>query len=718
MDEAVGELMGDLGRFGPFADRVEGLVDAQVTAFRPAANDWIVVPWSSGFHLFSDSSEGQRRGREVVIAFLGPDVVALETVPDERLRAELPSAWLTTGLTRASYLRRVAQGPAAAERLLSRLEDLVSSVVGRQGLALEIKPTSADLLRDFRLALLGRDDGSARVLLDQIVLDGRVSAENLRYLRIEYFAAFGRWAEMRAMPHIGALLQARRPRAISETLIRMVWWVELAGPDHESARTAFRDRGVLDEFGPLLRSVRLPATPEGRAVCLLAADADGDTDWEHELLDSASSPEERRRLQGLLVALAPETDEPVGVGREEPTVSEEDPVALAFREGRHVDVVASFVADPLAVHAELALQAVLDSGATTFASAVLTLVVALVERGELTLTRHGRRDLADLQQFVDDSCPGWVEWASRLAGEARWADGGAVARNNANTWPPVAGLDAARVTELCDALLEAADGTNADQLRASIDLLCEETSRSLSSGSTNDFCQVVLVLLSAQENFSEMVRSAYLDLFATWLEVGPTAAEYGEVLNMTIEIWRRIASPNAVGWCISVLECLADSPCPDSARRTASAVTIIDSARQYVGRLSFRERVEVEGLASDLGLPALEVETPREEQDVWAALDGKLVGVYSLLPRAAAALEGRLRQLCQPREVRGNSDTVATQALRSLAERADELIVDTWHAAHQATGAIDAVRPKNRQVLPRQRGVSGLLRALEEALER
>ncbi|WP_435741655.1 protein DpdD [Nocardioides sp. SYSU DS0663] len=718
VDEAIGELVGDLGRFGAFTDRVEGLVDAQVKAFRPASNDWIVVPWASGFHLFSDSSEGQRRGREVVFAFLGPAVASLETVPEDRLQAELPASWRATGLTRASYIRRTGQGPAAAERLLSRLEDLVASVVGRESVALQFKPSSADLLRDFRLALLGRDDATARLLIDRVALDGRVSAENLRYLRIEYLAAFGRWAEMRAMPHIGALLQARRPRVISETLIRMIWWAELAGPEYQSAKAAFATRGVMDAFGPLLRSVRLPSTPEGRAVCLLAADADRNTEWLQEVLDSAVDAEERHRLEGLAAAPEVEDGETVA-GPDEPPASEAvDPVALAFRDGRHDDVIAHFVEQSSAELAELALQAVLDSGASTSAPTVLVLVRELVDRGHLALSRHGRRDFAELQQLVDDACPGWVEWASRLASDTRWADGGAVARNSADSWAPVASLEAGKVDELCDALLEASGGVNADQLRASIDVLCRETADSLAAGSTNDFCQAVLVLLSAQENFSEMVRLAYLDLFAAWLDVGPTASEYGDILNLTSEIWVRIASPNAINWCVSVLEVLADSPCPDDAKRTASAATIINSARQHVGRLSFRERIEVEGLAADLGLPALDVEPPSEERDVWASLDGKLIGVYSLLPRAAASLESRLRRLCQPREVRGNSDTVATQALRSLAERADELVVDTWHAAHQATGAIDAVRPKDRQVLPRQRGVSGFLRALEEVLER
>lgn len=143
---------------------------------------------------------------------------------------------------------------------------------------------------------------------------------------------------------------------------------------------------------------------------------------------------------------------------------------------------------------------------------------------------------------------------------------------------------------------------------------------------------------------------------------------------------------------------------------------LIESVRQYTNRLTLRQRVEVEGLASDFSLPPRVVETPPDEQDLWTALDGKFIGIYSLLTRAESYLRERLSRLCAVGEVRGNSDEVATRALKSLAEKADFLVVDTWHAAHQATGAIDAVRPRERQILPKQRGHSGFLRALEEAL--
>ena len=712
---ALPELVGDLKRFGALADRIEGFVEAQVAKHRPGVSDWVVLPWADGFYLFSEDSEGQRRGREVVVAFLGPSIVSLETVPEGRLKSTLPTAWKATGLVRASYLRRVQTGQVAAAEMLLRLEDMAASFAGRPWHGLEIRAAPSDLLRDLRLALLRRDYESAHSLLEEVRSTGRLSAENLRYLRIEYLAAFGRWTEMRSMPHMRALLQARRPRAVSETLLRMVWWTELAGPGHPSPQVAFKERGVLEEFGPLLRSVRTPSTAEGRLVCFLAALVDSDIERQESILDRGDQADERVRLEAL--ASGPPVSMPAAPQQEPSAQPSAERIVEAYEAGRFAEVVTTFLADPKAEHVDLAVEAILDSGATDHAVPVLELISDLEDRGALTLSRRARRDVKELQQLIDDTCTGWLEWAVRISGDARWPDASAVVRDHSGSWTSVGSLDSRQVTDVCDALLDATGGTNADQLRSSLDLLCSEAAVILSRGSVNDFCQVVLVLLSEQDNFSEMVRSAYLDLLAAWLEVGPSADDYGQMLDQTLDIWKRISSPVAVAWAVGVLEAATDLPCPDKARRTVLAVQLIDGARQHYSRLSLRERVEVEALATELQLGAQAVEAQEAERDVWSALDSKVVGIYSLLPRAAGYLRSRLAQLCSVGEVRENHDQVATQTLRALAERADYLIVDTWHAAHQATAAIDSVRPRERQILPRQRGLTGFLRALEEALQ-
>jgi len=704
--DAIPALIGDLKRFRPLSDRVEGLVEAQVARYSPKTSDWIVVPWTNGFYLFSEDMEGQRRGREVVTAFLGPSVITLEPVTEATLE-NLPAAWKQTGVIRASFLHLVG-GQANAEKMVLRLEDMVAALGGRTRQRLEIKPSPSDLLRDFRLALIRRDDDAARLLLDQIRVTGYVSAENLRYLRLEYLAAFERWAEIKALPHLRALLQARRPRAISEILLRMVWWTELAGVDSPDARTAFKERDILGTYGPLLRSVSVPTSIEGRLVGFLCALHDGDAARQEQIITRAADESEQSRLRNL----GTNTSTPVTT-----SPAEIDPVVSAFEDGRYSEVIDSFLSEPQGEYADLAVQAVLESVASDRAKQVRIAVRELDDRGELKLSRRARRDLEDLERLVNDACAGWLEWSARLGGESRWPDASSVLRDTCSSWPSLGTLDYGQVSQVCDALLGAVGGANDDQLRACLDLLCEEAAQQLNRESANDFCRTILLLLSEQQNFSEMVRGAYLDLFAAWLEAGPPGAEYRDIVEQTSQIWRRVRSPNAVSWAVSILESVVDSPCPDPEVRANLGVQFINDIRvKYYPSASLRERAEIEELAEQLGLPSEPIQASDVERDLWAKLNGKTIGIYSHLPRAKSLLENRLRRLCNVAEVEGNDDEDGSRSLRAMASRVDYLLVHTWKASHAATEAIDAVRPREEQIFPVQKGVTGFLRALEDAL--
>lgn len=709
-DDAVAEIVGDVTRFGSLADRVEGVIEAQRRRYRLNASDWIVLPWSDGFYIFSEDNEGQRRGRECVVAFLGPSVVTIQDVPSQGLLNQLPDAAKSVGLHCASRLHRLRPGDGGAGEMLARLEDMVAAVGGRVWQRLELKSTYGDLLRDFRLALLNRDDPAARRLYGELEKSGQVSAENIRYLHIEYLAAFERWGDLRSLPHIPALLNSRLPQAISEVLVQMIWWTEFAGVSDRTVLKHFIEHDVLQTFGPLLRAARVPSTWEGRLVGLLAALAEADPIRQQEIMDRAGGQDEYDRLQALRSGSknrsAPET-------REEDSAT--DPIRTAYEQCRFLDVVERFLACPSAEYAEMAIEAALELNLTDEAVSVLEIVRGFAADRILNLGRRGRRDLEDLERSVGNVCDGWTTWANRLAGEDRWPDASSVVRNHCGGWTSVADLSADEVATISYELLEAREGQNADQLRGSLDVLCKEATANLRRGVVNDFCQVVLELLSEQENFSEMVRSAYLDLFTTWLEVGPPRMDYCKVLERTCDIWTSISSPNSINWAIGVLEAVVNSPCPDDSGRMTLAVSVIERARQIYGRSGLRARVEVESLAEDLGLPSREVGASDAERDVWSALNGKLVGVYSCLPQAARLLSRRLMRLSAV-QVRGNDDKVATPSLRNLAERSDYFIVDTWHATHPATAAIDAVRSKDRQILPAQRGVTGFLRALEAAL--
>jgi hypothetical protein len=105
-----------------------------------------------------------------------------------------------------------------------------------------------------------------------------------------------------------------------------------------------------------------------------------------------------------------------------------------------------------------------------------------------------------------------------------------------------------------------------------------------------------------------------------------------------------------------------------------------------------------------------------EDGDIWSTLDGAEVGLYSLVTSAGAKLRVQLDRLCRVRSLTHRKDKVASAALRSLAQNADYLVVDTWHAAHAAIACIDEARSRSRQILPRRGGTPALVAAIEDAL--
>ncbi len=399
---------------------------------------------------------------------------------------------------------------------------------------------------------------------------------------------------------------------------------------------------------------------------------------------------------------------------------EQDVVAAAFELGRFQIVVDRFLQEQNVINADAAVQAVLELGPISDAGSVLEIVKGWLAEESLVASRRLARDIADLERLVDGTCAGWPEWAARLSAKARWADAGAVLRDQVDSWTPLESLAAGQIDDVADGVLSAVGGANEDQLRFCLDVLCRTAATVVSNPACAEFCEVVLQVLGDQDNVSEPVRSAYLDLLGALLESGPSFAGYRAILDQTSSCGSASHPRTQIDWAIGVVETALDAACPDPDRRNTLGIEIIEDARRLYGRLNVRQRVEFEVMAPEFGLLSQTIDKDQADdgQSVWRAVDGTLVGLYSLMARAASQLEERLRRLCTPQEVRGNDDLVATGALRNLAGRADDSIVDTWHAAHQATRAIDDVRPRELQILPKQRGVSGFIRALEDTLAR
>ncbi|SFB52860.1 hypothetical protein SAMN05216266_11699 [Amycolatopsis marina] len=705
--ESLQQCLGDLTRFGRLAERIEFLFDEQVRTWVSGSSDWLVIPVQrspQGFYVLSEDREGQRRGREVLAAFLGPATTQIETArlmpEDNRIDRLLELA----GLTHLSLVRRKDQtGP---EEMLARLEDAMATIRGSEARARPVRPSHVDLLRDFRLALLQREGRLADQVFGAIQLTGRLSAENLRFLTVEMLGRLHRWQELQDLPYMSELLRARRPRAVNEILLEMVWHTEVAAlvTAGRAPHEIYEDADLGARYGGLVGAVDVPSSEAGRAVGAIAARALGDEPRFERLVRAAASDVEVDRLNRFLARERPE-----------PTVGAD--IQTLFERGQHVAVVDAFLDAPNPVAAELAVESVLDSDDPRFAAQVLAVVNALIADNRLRVGRRLRRDLADLTRLVDGSCDGWLEWCSRVGQTQRWADAERILRAQSAQWADLSLLSAEELTEAASGLINGWTGANQDQIVTGLDILCQAAAETAGIGRAEEFCEAVLLTLAEQHNLNAPVRDAYLLLLERILEAGPAATRYGETIRGAAVLWRRIAAPIAADWGTGLADMLLDAPCPDPGARISVISEVLTRCQEFHRRLSPRQISELAAIGEECGLahPSVPPE-PDSTESIWRALDGKVIGLYSLLPRAADSLRRRISLLCSPHSIEGNADTVATAALSSLATRADFMIVDTQHAAHAATNAIDAVRPRGRQIFPAGRGTSAFLRALEHAV--
>ncbi|MEV6876782.1 protein DpdD [Amycolatopsis sp. NPDC051128] len=707
--ELLQRCMGDAEQFKDFRERVELLVEEQARGWDGGPGGWLVVPVNRlprGFYLISRDPEGQRRGREVLRGFLGPAEADFETTPLAPDAQQVDKYLVEAGF---GYLASVTRnGPTTRERLLVALEDMLATVSGRELRAKRPQPSQyLDLLRDFRLALAQGDGRQADDALNNLRLTGRLSAENLRFLKVELLGALGRWDELRGQDFLIELLRARRPRAINEYLMEMIWRTEIGElVARDTAPDAiYTEHNLGSRYGNVLSAVDVSNTEPGRALSVVVATALNDEERLQRLLAGAVDSSEQELLRGIARhRLSAATPESLGIRD-------------LFEQGQRGAVVRAFVQAPTPETAEFAVESILEAEDATRAGLVLEAVQQFVDAELLVPGRRLRRDIEELAVLAGSRCADWSEWGVRIGNREPWPDGARVLRAQHGEWTSIEQLSSKQVEALAYNLLGAWEGANQEQILAALDVLCEEAATVTAVPHAAEFCDAVQVLLAEQNNLSGPVREAYLRLLDQVLAGAPTTERYIQAVAQAMNLWTRISAPTTVDWGIGLADLLLIHPSADLGVRVEAISAIVGKARDFGQRSSLRQRTEIELLAVEIGIPPRQLAPATTGVDVvWSRLDGQLVGVYSLLPRAAESLERRLKALCSPKSVEGNADRVSTSALKNLADKADFMIVDTWHASHAATGAIDAVLPRNKQICPQGRGVSSYLQALEQAL--
>ena len=712
---------GDTERFGAYRERVAALLTAQRGMWKREPGAWTVIPLDREpqlFALVAADSEGERRGREVIAAFVGPAVGRLADSPLALSSAASADVILNrNGISNVIPL--IPEPGKDSKDLLAALERLVSVRSTQPEIRREVAPALPFLLRDYWLALQQRDSAESGRLLASIERVGLLSADNLRFLQVDRLASLGRWLELAELPTFHDLARSRRPRRISEELLEALWRTRIASDDGVTTALQALDRfaaaGLAEHFASLLRSVDVPSSASGRRLVAVSSVLDASDERLGRVYDAASESERDfisdlrswrdRDRAGTADQIAPPAP-----------VSLSELLDLGDWEGV-LRAAEERPGDPRA--AEAAVRAAFETEDPTLTRRAVTLLSQVPEK-ELNPLPGFRRMLHEVRIAGEDECLSWTAWLERVGRPEAWDRAAEVLRAESATWD-IAEFASGSLAEAAGRhLLEGSSNANADQVRLSLDLLCTLAGNLVARVAGDPLVQAVMMVVSEQQNPSRQVQEALRGLLEPLLDSGPDGGRYAEYVSLLDDAWKKVESRSTFDWGLDIADLLVSTPCPDPSARARFIQALMAWALGHRQQLADRQTVMANMLADQAGLGlSLEIAPSAPGHgNIWAPLASARVGLYSLLPRAGIRLQERLSELAGRRvTVEQNDDHVATPGLQSLAAHADFMVVDTWHATHSATIAIDAVLPRIRQVLPRGGGVMSFLAALQDRLE-
>ncbi len=730
--------------------RIATLLQLQGNLLEKHAGSWGLFPASTAGHwvVATNDSEGERRARETIEAFVGPLTGSISIGGRPGGGDDSGEAWLAT--QGATTLFDLVPGDDRGG-LLPAIELLVTVRSNQPPSNRNFDEPVQFLIREFYLALHNGNTEASVDLLRRIEATGRISALNLLFLKVERLARFEHWDQLEQLEEFEDLAVRQRPRRISENLLEALWHTRISSRNVDEPaviRNRFHEIGVAAGYAHLLGAIDVPASFEARCVVALFCQETDDPDRLARVIASATQAEGEllRQLVGLQHDDQPEHE------TVPPTHLRDSPVDAchkAFNNCEYVKVldIAEEHPDKPECH-PLAVRAANESDDRELCSRVVELIGAdgsnrLTGAEHLRLlsedaTAHLRLlSLPEVEQFrlllqrviriAEDHCTGWIDWMERIAGDEPWDRGVAVARDHAASWVVDELFGGSMPGHASELLLDGVSGVNRKQLLGVLDLLCDLYTKIARHGGSRPIQTAIILLLSDADHPSSEVRDAFLTLSRTNLD-GADATSYKSFVETARAIWQKARSDAALGWALNFAEQLLSVASPDPQIR-------VDFINQIVEWVCWKEdechytEFEREWLSlicqdTDIAveLPAVK---PRRGESIsvscWDRLAGKVVGLYTLAEREANRFKDLLPTLCPDvRKVEIDSSHVDNETLTGIALRSDYMIV-TWQcAAHAATKCIDAVRDKERQIFPDGRacpGVTGLKRCLENVLQ-
>jgi hypothetical protein len=714
------------------ADRVRQWLD--LLGSRPSAP--LILPFMRG-GMVTDwyaTTQGALGGYELgdeINAWLGPTWLSrIERVLED---SSDPMATALRDRFGGTVYRFTGADCAAMQMITTRLSEF-AGVLGRRPMLTRTRVRPVGAIRsDFERALLAGDEAQAEAMIAEFKQTGRLNEENLRYIEVRMSAGLGLWPQI-ARNHwlIKTLADLALPPQILADLIEALYWTYVEDAEASGDGVAMRDafaRHIATPYPKLFgsrRGIRAPRVVKAFLLfeqCQPSPDV-AITDGLLELLPAGGD-----------TSLFTNLGEPSPVPHSVAQIGEDEADA-AFDDGmfdRAFEFYLRLTPNRKTISRLVSCVWTIGTGEARdrflalfdMANADLIGGLAPSIAGKIANLRQAQSTdrLTPEGELAQSAAGPWISWAEQLHAGRDLAGAAREVQSAPTNWDASALREDEQVAKRFADMLGRLDGEAGSIVRTAVPQIFASVFPA--DGPLSPSCKPIASLLFLLIAMGETLSRADLDLLAQLtgllIEQGLSPSDYVSLVRDLGDVQERIASYAYLPWSLDLSEALAVLPCPsDSARdaRLGLFLQVLGHASGFAHRLALQDLVPIETLAKDYGVDpkavgVLNREAKTEEQMVaLPSLEGKTIGIYTLVEAAGSRAKAALEKLFPGCKVVVNSDLVCTSQLTSLAKSAEIFIFAWKSSSHQAFFCVKDALGKREPIWAPGKGTASILRAV------
>ena len=568
------------------------------------------------------------------------------------------------------------------------------------------------VLRQFYESISARDRTAAAIALEELQTAALLSPTNIRFLRVELIAHLGRPEELRDDPLLAEISLLRRPPTVTDHLARaadaLLVPPTAAGLGIEALRTIAEE---IEGTWPGLVTHPSQVRSHSGARCLALSELLAQSPRRSSVHTLRSDWIDDALVSRVVSALEDKLEPVPG----DSVASEAAQSPLGYYQRGEFEMVIDTAErhEPDRSIATAAMHAALNLGDATAAARALAIVDRLPERDRSTLLSqavegafHAKLISRNQGTQVPDS---WVDW---LRGD--WPDRPDLLHDWCADWSTDTLLvDQAAdklASELLDALHDGRRGRVRNGLPALVRWLTPDDG--LLPSSIPLAVTIFEIMLGSDPGRAE--RRAALELLNEILLTGCSADEYRSVIVALRDQLAHLG-PQEVDWLTGVLDALLLNTAPQIHPRDELFGDGLGLAVSWYGRIDETELTLLRSLFADVDLqfgpPAPDTTDANPIPNIRPF---NRVGIYSLSESAAANAGRWICDEWPEVEVRLSHAHTNTLELEGFVRTSDVILMQTSHAKHAATTAIERLTEPSRLVRVNGRGATSLFRGLLE----